>query len=147
MTPNTVGEPEEWEEEWEQERDEDNESETNLLGIHCPAPRRGTRAAAGYVSGGLLPPSRCAITSCRVRPGTPHQTRRPSLFLRPPTTGAPFVDARRCACLRWKYYAHDAWLSAAYWGRARCSSVRDTRTRSTSAAKMPGRASTSGVRQ
>ena len=101
LTPNTAGEPEEWEEEWEEERDEGDEPETNLLGIHCPAPRRGTGATTGprgYMSGRLLPPSRCVRTSRSVRPGTDHHRHRPSLFHRPPaTTGAPLVEARRCS--------------------------------------------------
>ena len=56
LTPNTAGEPEEWEEEREEECEEEVEEEPNLLGIHCPALRGWTGAAAmaGYASGGLL---------------------------------------------------------------------------------------------
>ena len=92
-------------------------------------------AGGGYASGGSLPPSRCASTLSSVRPGTPHHTRRPSLFYMPLTTDAPLVGASLCSCRRSKYAAHAEWLSAAYWGRARCSSVREARASSTSSAK------------
>ena len=97
--------PEEWDsdadddDECDEDREEEEEEEDpNLLGAHGPARRccAGAAALAGYANGGSLPPSRYVSTPSSMRPGTPHQRWRPSLFCRPPTTGAPLVDANRC---------------------------------------------------
>ena len=105
-------------EECDEDREEEEEEEDpNLLGAHGPARRCCAGAATlagGYANGGSLPPSRYVSTPSSVRPGTPHQRWRPSLFCRPPTTGAPLVDAKRCCWRRSKYAAQAAWLSAAY---------------------------------
>ena len=116
LTPSRAGVPEECDEDREEEEEEED---PNLLGAHGPARRccAGAAALAGYANGGSLPPSRYVSTPSSVRPGTPHHRWRPSLFCRPPTTGAPLVDAKRCCWRRSKYAAQAAWLSAAYWGR------------------------------
>ena len=96
LTPSRAGVPEECDEDREEEAEEED---PNLLGAHGAACRCCVGAATlagGYANGGSLPSLRYVSMPSSVGPGTPHHRWRPSLFCRPPTTGASLVDAKRC---------------------------------------------------
>src|SRR4051812_26779525 len=66
----------------EEQQEEEEEPPAMRLGSQEELTlRRETGAgAAGYSSGGSLPPSRCSRTAWSVRPRTPHHKWRPSLL-------------------------------------------------------------------